>query len=151
MRIDRHLADAAATEAFGAALAGRLRPGDLACLRGGLGAGKTTLARGLISGLMGAPTEVPSPTFTLVQTYETPAGPVWHFDLYRLEADDPHALVELGWEETADAITLVEWPCRAEALMPPHRIDITLEPEGDGRYVELVAKGDDWQDRLNGI
>lgn len=151
MTLCRHLPDAAATEALGAALAPQLEPGDVICLEGGLGAGKTTLARGLISALMGRPTEVPSPTFTLVQTYETPSGLVWHFDLYRLEPDDPLALVELGWEETAGGITLVEWPGRAAAQMPPHRLDITLEPGGDGRYAVLAAHGGNWQDRLNGV
>lgn len=144
------LPDAGATETLGAQLAGILRPGDVVCLRGDLGAGKTTFTRGLISALMGAPTHVPSPTFTLVQTYETPVGLLWHFDLYRLE-DHPHALEELGWAEAADAIAIVEWPCRAEAQMPPYRLDITLEPKGDGRYAEMIAQGENWQDRLNGF
>ncbi|MEM7767886.1 MAG: tRNA (adenosine(37)-N6)-threonylcarbamoyltransferase complex ATPase subunit type 1 TsaE [Pseudomonadota bacterium] len=154
MRLELFLPDSAATEALGARLAPLVAPGDVVCLRGGLGAGKTTLTRGLISALMGAPTDVPSPTFTLVQTYETRRSLIWHFDLYRLEEDaraPGGGLEELGWDDTHTGIALVEWPDRAPAQMPPHRLDITLEPTAGARYAALEPKGEDWQDRLHGF
>ena len=88
------LPDLGATEALGARLARLLAPGDVVALRGELGAGKTALARAVIRAAAGAPVEVPSPTFTLVQLYELPVGPVWHFDLYRL--GDPEDRGQLG-------------------------------------------------------
>jgi len=92
------LADESATEKLGVALAKALRPRDLVALAGGLGAGKTTLARAILRAASGQPALiVPSPTFTLVEVYETPMGAFWHFDLYRLEA--PEQVFELGWEE----------------------------------------------------
>lgn len=151
MRIELYLPGPDATKALGARLAPRLKVGDMICLHGGLGAGKTTLTRGLVSALVGQPTEVPSPTYTLIQTYETPRGDVWHYDLYRLE-DEAHALEELGWDEAASAIALVEWPCRAGAQLPPFRLDIHLDtdPSG-GRRAALEPKGEDWQERLHGF
>ena len=92
------LADDAATRALGAALAGLLMAGDVIALHGDLGAGKTTLTRGLIQALCGADEDVPSPTYTLVQAYDGPGFPIWHFDLYRL--DRPDEVRELGWDET---------------------------------------------------
>ena len=78
---------------------------------------------------------VPSPTFTLVETYDTPLGPYWHFDLYRLET--PEQVYELGWEEAlAEGVVLVEWPERLGALLPEH-LSVTLEVEGDGRRALL--------------
>ena len=107
-----NLPDPGATEAFGLRLAACVRPGDLIALDGPIGAGKTSLARGLLRGL-GHEGEVPSPTFTLVQTYEPPdlRLPVWHVDLYRVE--DPGEIEELGLEEAQGAgLLLVEWPDR---------------------------------------
>jgi tRNA threonylcarbamoyladenosine biosynthesis protein TsaE len=126
------LPDEAATLALGARLASSAQPGDVIALRGALGAGKTTLARGFVRALLGAATEVPSPTFTLVQTYETAKGLVWHFDLYRLE--DPEEAWELGIEDAfADGISLIEWPERLGALLPPRRREIVLETAGAAR------------------
>ena len=102
--------DETSLRALGARLAQMLRAGDAIALQGGLGAGKTTFARGLIEAYAGIG-EVPSPTYTLVQTYDSGPLPVWHYDLYRLE--DAADLTELGWDETADGIVLVEWPERA--------------------------------------
>lgn len=133
--------------AFGAALAPFLGLGDVIALHGGLGAGKTTLARGLISALCGPGTEVPSPTYTLVQSYEAPAGLVYHFDLYRLE--DAAGLAELGWDATEDGIMLVEWPERAGAALPAWRLDVVIEPDPAGRRLVLEPRGEDWQKRLD--
>ncbi|UYN94442.1 MAG: tRNA (adenosine(37)-N6)-threonylcarbamoyltransferase complex ATPase subunit type 1 TsaE [Enhydrobacter sp.] len=130
------LPDEAATERLGAELAERLRPRDVLALRGGLGAGKTTLARAILRAAAGDPAlVVPSPTFTLVEVYDTRRGAFWHFDLYRLEA--PEQVFELGWEEArADGIVLIEWPERLGALLPPHK-HVSLEIEGDGRRASI--------------
>src|SRR5690242_11670525 len=131
------LADERATLALGARLAGAAVRGDVFALAGDLGAGKTTLARGFIRALTTPEEEVPSPTFTLVQTYDTPKGMVWHFDLYRLE--DPEEAWELGIEEAfADGISLVEWPERLGALLPARRRAVSLELAGAGRRARIA-------------
>ncbi|HZY55988.1 MAG TPA: tRNA (adenosine(37)-N6)-threonylcarbamoyltransferase complex ATPase subunit type 1 TsaE [Reyranella sp.] len=126
-----------ATEALGATLAARLKPGDVVGLKGDLGAGKTTLARAIIRAAAADPDLiVPSPTFTLVEVYDTPRGSYWHFDLYRL--DDPQQVYELGWEEAlAEGIVLLEWPERLGRLLPQH-LSVTLElASDDGRRALL--------------
>ena len=130
------LADETATEALGAMLAERLRPGDVVGLYGGLGSGKTTLARAVLRAASGdRELIVPSPTFTLVEVYETARGTYWHFDLYRLEAAEQ--VYELGWEEAlAEGIVLIEWPQRLGNLLPKH-FSVTLEVDGDGRRALL--------------
>ncbi len=130
------LADEAATEQLGATLAQRLKPGDVVGLKGPLGSGTTTLARAILRAAAGDPNLiVPSPTFTLVEVYETPCGTYWHFDLYRLET--PEHIYELGWEEAlADGIVLIEWPERLGDLLPRH-LSVTLEVAGDGRKALL--------------
>ena len=141
----------AETEADTINLAERLAPllgvGDVVALHGGLGAGKTTFARGLISALLGAPTEVPSPTYTLVQTYAAPQAMIWHFDLYRLEAADE--IIELGWDDAAAGLVLVEWPERAGHHLPGIRLDVTIDDSTEIRRVSLVGHGKDWQKRLD--
>jgi tRNA threonylcarbamoyladenosine biosynthesis protein TsaE len=134
------LPDEAATERLGAALAGRLRPRDVVALQGGLGVGKTTLARAILRAASGDPgLIVPSPTFTLVEIYDTPMGVFWHFDLYRLE--EPEQVFELGWEEArADGVALVEWAERLGALLPRERLTVTLALEGDGRRADLEGE-----------
>ena len=134
------LPDEAATERLGAALARRLRPRDVVTLQGGLGVGKTTLARAILRAATGDPALiVPSPTFTLVEIYDTPAGVFWHFDLYRLE--EPEQVFELGWEEArADGTALVEWAERLGALLPRERLTVTLVMEGDGRRADLQGE-----------
>jgi tRNA threonylcarbamoyladenosine biosynthesis protein TsaE len=134
------LPDEAATERLGAALARRLRPRDVVALQGGLGVGKTTLARAILRAASGDPALiVPSPTFTLVEIYDTPAGVFWHFDLYRLE--EPEQVFELGWEEArADGMALVEWAERLGALLPRERLTVTLAMEGDGRRADLQGE-----------
>ncbi len=135
------------TRDLGTRLAPLLRRGDVIALQGDLGAGKTTLVRGLIQSLLGHEEEVPSPTYTLVQLYEAPGFPVWHFDLYRLEnATD---VQELGWDGTHDGVALIEWPERAGASLPANRLDLFLEISGDGRRARLEARGEGWQERLD--
>lgn len=140
------LPDETATGRLAMDLAALLRPGDLVTLGGDLGAGKTTLARAIIRELAGDPNlEVPSPTFTLMQTYDLPRHRVVHADLYRL--GDPSELDELGWTEQTDgAVTLVEWAERAEgAVLQPDRMEvhITLPLEGAEkmRRVRLFGYG----------
>jgi tRNA threonylcarbamoyladenosine biosynthesis protein TsaE len=134
------LPDEAATERLGAALARRLRPRDVVALQGGLGVGKTTLARAILRAASGDPALiVPSPTFTLVEIYDTPMGVFWHFDLYRLE--EPEQVFELGWEEArADGMALVEWAERLGTLLPRERLTVTLAMEGDGRRADLEGE-----------
>jgi tRNA threonylcarbamoyladenosine biosynthesis protein TsaE len=133
------------------AATGRLaRPGDVVALAGALGCGKTTLARAFIRALSGPAEEVPSPTFTLAQSYACPAGTIWHYDLYRL--DRPEEALELGIEETfAEAITLIEWPERLGPWLPTERLTVALSP-GPGptdRRAELIS-GPAWRQRLAG-
>ncbi len=107
-------------------LAEKINTGDILLLHGNLGMGKSVFARALIRELAGDKTlEVPSPTFTLVQTYDTKRGPLYHFDLYRLK--DPEEIYELGWEEAlSDSILIVEWPERLGDLKPAGYLDIRL-------------------------
>ena len=141
------LPDEAATAALGARLGAVARAGDVIALEGDLGAGKTTLARGLIRSQLGPQTEAPSPTFTLVQTYPGPRFPIWHFDLYRLE--NPGEARELGLEEAVDGLALIEWPERLGRYLPSARLEVRLSLAGSGRIARLVDF-DDWSTRLDG-
>jgi tRNA threonylcarbamoyladenosine biosynthesis protein TsaE len=110
---------------LGHPLAEALRKGDVVALWGDLGAGKTTFARILIQTLVGKPIDVPSPTFTLVQIYDSLQGEIWHCDLYRLK--EPEEIFEIGLEDAFyQAICLVEWPERLGNLLPQRRIDVTF-------------------------
>ena len=124
------LADEAATAAAGEALAKLLRAGDVVTLSGDLGAGKTTLVRGLLLAL-GHEGEVPSPSFAIVQPYEDLSPPVWHADLYRLE--DHSELGELGLESLGDGALIVEWPEHAGERAWPDALRLTLEILGPAR------------------
>lgn len=153
--LDLPLPDLAATEALGRALAPLLRAGDVVALYGDLGAGKTALARALIRALPGpagaSEEEVPSPTFTLVQTYERDPAPVWHVDLYRIE--DPAEVHELGLSEAfAEGITLLEWPDRLGEGLPAAALNVvlTFDASGQGRRARLQGGGD-WPARLTGL
>lgn len=118
------------TAALAAQLAQHAQQGDIWALHGDLGAGKSVFARGFIQALAG-PIPVPSPTFTLIQTYDTPAGPLHHFDLYRLES--PEEVLELGWDEAmAEGICLIEWPQRAQNYLPAIHKIIHIAPQTDG-------------------
>jgi tRNA threonylcarbamoyladenosine biosynthesis protein TsaE len=148
------LADEAATLALGAWVAPRLGVGDFVALTGQLGAGKTTLARGLIRAFVGDEIEVPSPTFTLVQTYARNADAgdgldLSHFDLYRLKNSEE--VWELGWEDIGRAIALVEWPDKAGEHLPMDRLDIMLSSDDGGRIAQFFAQeSTSWKERLHG-
>ena len=149
--IEISLADEAATRRLAAAVAAVARAGDVIALSGPLGAGKTSFARGFVDAL-GATEEVPSPTFTLVQTYALAPAAVWHFDLYRLER--PTDAYELGIEDAFDSgISLIEWPARLGALLPADRLDVALDfaaGEGTGRIGRLIGHGA-WHARLAAV
>lgn len=132
------------TAALANNIARNLVSNNVLLLSGPLGVGKSVFARALIRALCGDETlEVPSPTFTLLQTYESAKGPVFHYDLYRLK--DPEEIYELGWEESLkDGITIVEWPERLGSLMPARRLDIRIanvKNSPDAREIEIIKTG----------
>jgi N-acetylmuramate 1-kinase len=138
--LQRHLKDTEATQALGAELALMARAGSFICLHGDLGAGKTTLARSFIQALAQDEIEVPSPTFTLVQTYETTRLPVAHVDLYRVTS--PTELDELGLDDLlATHQVIVEWPERLAKALPADRLDVKLTTEGKARSAQLTGHG----------
>lgn len=121
-----HSDSEAQTAKIAAELAANVQDGDIFLLNGNLGAGKSVFARAFIRTLCGENTDVPSPTFTLVQTYDSAKGTLWHFDLYRLK--DPEEIYEIGWEDAIfGGITLVEWPERLGARTPPNARRITID------------------------
>ena len=145
---ERALPDEAATARLAAAVAGLARTGDLIALDGPLGVGKTAFARGFLRAL-GVAEDIPSPTFTLVQTYDTAAGPVWHCDLFRLER--PGEVEALGLEEALDdAMALVEWPERMMNPPPAPRLDVRLAFAACGRFAYLAGRGG-WEARLRAL
>ena len=133
------LADEAATTALGTRLAGGLAPGALVLLSGGLGVGKTSLARAMVRALVGDPAmDVPSPSFALVQPYEAAGIPVLHADLYRLH--DAREIDELGLFDRPDAIVFVEWPERAPELanLATMAVALAIPADGIGRVAEVT-------------
>jgi len=145
------LPDEKATAALATQLAARARQGDVIGLSGPLGSGKTTFARHFIGARIGAG-EVPSPTFTLVETYQPPSGPaIWHFDLYRIET--PEDTYELGIEDAfADGIALIEWPEHLGALMPPEHLDIALAPgKSETARIATLVPSPSWAARIAGL
>ena len=149
MTLSLSLPDLAATAALATRLSPLLRRHDVLCLHGDLGAGKTSFARALLRAL-GVTEDVPSPTFTLVQSYATAAFPLYHFDLYRLKSGAE--LEEIGWDDAlADGLVIVEWPERAESFMPPDRLSLHFALAADGgRQVRLQGFGA-WESRLQGF
>lgn len=147
------LPDLEATGRLAGRLAPLLRPGDAVLLEGPLGAGKSAFVRALLRALAGDPVlEVPSPSFTLVQSYEMPAGPlagheVHHFDLYRLSG--PADLTELGWDEARRGVVLVEWPERLGYLRPEGALVLTLA-QGEAEEAR-IATLDGWAGRMMGV
>ena len=138
------LEDEQATSEFGAALAAAARRGDVIALSGPLGVGKTALARGFIRAL-GHDSDVPSPSFAMVQPYDALDPPVWHVDLYRLEHSSE--IDELGLDSAADAVLLVEWPERAGARAWPEalRLDLDFAEAGARRLTARVPPS--WKGR----
>ena len=111
-----------------------LRGNEIIALEGTLGMGKTVFARGVIQALSGNPTEVPSPTFTLLQTYDTPLGIVYHFDFYRLK--NQMEAYEIGIEDAFyDSICLIEWPEKIGTLLPKNTIHIQFKTTPEGRQI----------------
>lgn len=139
------LPDLAAMEAFGQRIAARLAPGDVVALSGTLGTGKTTLARAILAAL-GHAGEVPSPTYTIIETYDELNPPVVHADFYRLE--HPSEVEELGLDDYREgAVLLAEWPDHAGGFAhEPACLAIDLEKVGDGREA-VVTPGTSWQGR----
>ncbi|MBQ2262008.1 MAG: tRNA (adenosine(37)-N6)-threonylcarbamoyltransferase complex ATPase subunit type 1 TsaE [Loktanella sp.] len=143
------LADEAATTRFASAMAALLHPGDTILLQGPIGAGKSAFARGVIRARLGWMEDVPSPTFTLVQTYEDPDGDIWHCDLYRLT--HPDEVLELGLEEAFQtAICLIEWPDRLGADAPPDALTLTFATRTNDHLVTFDAPPA-WQQRLTDL
>ena len=140
------LADEAATSRLGVAVARALQSGEAVCLWGQLGAGKSTLARALIRALTTPDEEVPSPTFTLVQTYDGTAFSLSHFDLYRLaDADEAH---ELGLDEALEeGAAIIEWPECVVGGVPPDRLDIEITFETDGGRRARLDRHGAWEGR----
>lgn len=131
----------AQTRAFGARLARRLCPGDVLCLWGDLGAGKSELTRGIAAGL-GVTSPVTSPSFTIMNVYEEGRLPLYHFDWYRLH--DVEELYEMGMDEylTGDGVSVVEWPGVCPEAVPETRLDVTLTPVSDTeREITLTPRG----------
>jgi tRNA threonylcarbamoyladenosine biosynthesis protein TsaE len=141
------LPDLAATEALAQQLASFARPGDCILLAGPLGAGKTAFARAFLRAAADDPAmEVPSPSFTLVQIYDTKIGPIFHYDLWRL--DGANALTELDWEDALDGVVLVEWPDRLGSLRPEDALTITLRlGEEEAREATLTG----WDARITSL
>jgi len=137
--ITLELVDEAATMALGARLAAALRPGMVVYLQGDLGAGKTTLVRGILRA-MGYVGRVKSPTYTLVESYVLSKYILQHYDLYRMI--DPREWLDAGFRDDCDASTLclVEWPEKAAGLLPPPDVRIQLSITGDGRKATIHAE-----------
>lgn len=145
-----HLSTEAETAALAGLLAPRLVPGDAVLLSGPVGAGKSAFARALIRARLGDPeAEVPSPTFTLVQTYGAGEGTLWHADLYRLS--HPDEVVELGLlAALEDAICLIEWPDRMGDMAPQGALSLDFEARPDG-HVLTFSGPEAWRARLEPV
>lgn len=148
----RHMIDPTATAQFAQAMATVIAPGDCFLLEGNIGAGKTFFARCLIQSLLCTPEDVPSPTFTLVQTYDTQKGPVHHTDLYRLSSSDE--LIELGLLDALETdICLIEWPDRLGGDAPKTALTLSFSrgSQPDARSINISGKSAHWGDRLTGL
>lgn len=138
MTLILHLATDDDTTRLGQSLAPLLAAGNTVLLSGPIGAGKTHLARALIQARLGRAEDVPSPSFTLVQTYDAGEVEIWHADLYRLS--HPDEVWELGLDHAfATAICLVEWPDRLGSHLPPDAVSITLSHDGEGRLAIVTG------------
>lgn len=140
------------TSAIAEQIAPMLRPGDVLLLEGDIGAGKTHFARSLIQFLLPEPEDVPSPTFTLVQTYDTPEFEVWHADLYRLTT--PDEVIELGLTDAfEDSVCLVEWPDRLAELAPENALTLRFQmlEKAGLRHLALSAQAPRWAPVLQAV
>jgi tRNA threonylcarbamoyladenosine biosynthesis protein TsaE len=147
MPVTLHLPDLAATEAFAGRVAARARAGDAILLEGPLGAGKSAFARAFLRAATGDPAlDVPSPSYTLVQSYDGGQFAIHHFDLWRL--DGPAAVAELGWAFFSQDLVLVEWPDRLGALRPAEALTIALAHDGGDARVATLAG---WPDRIGAL
>lgn len=144
--LEFHLSSAEQTTQLGRQIAHFLGPGDTVLLWGPIGAGKTHLARAIIQERLSAAgllEDVPSPTYTLVQTYDDGTCEIWHADLYRLT--DPNEVIELGLEAAFEnSIVLVEWPDRLGSLSPLDALNVSLEPSDNGRNVHMRSQSEKW-------
>ncbi len=133
-----------ATEAIAARLAAQLGGGDCIALHGGLGAGKSLMARAIIRTVLHDPDhEVPSPTYTLVNVYEAAGFEIWHADLYRIA--DADELNEIGLDQALEhALVLIEWPERWPGGLPAQRLDVHIEGSGEARQIVFAPRGG-WQ------
>ena len=128
------------TQALAVKIAAQLDPGDTLLLHGPVGAGKSLFARAAIQSLQEVPEDVPSPTFTLVQTYDTARGEIWHCDLYRLS--DPDEVAELGLLDAMDsAICLIEWPDRLAEMTPDDALHLTFLLAIEGEMMKELMRG----------
>ena len=137
------------TAQLGRWLAGCLQPGDTVLLQGPIGSGKSHLARSVIQSWLGQLEDVPSPTYTLVQTYGEGGAEIWHADLYRLS--HPDEVIELGLDDAfGRAICLVEWPERLGRATPDSALRLTFSQDGEGRRIVLTGSAE-WAERLSQI
>lgn len=142
---------ASETETLGRLLAQNLQPGDTVLLNGSVGAGKTHFARALIKALLVADEDIPSPTFTLVQTYDTRIAEVWHADLYRLSEEQE--IEELGLSDAMiDAVCLIEWPDRLGSYEPDDALNVSISTSASPEQRSIEAKWTDtkWADKTKG-
>ncbi len=142
-----------ATSTIAVQLAAVLRPGDTLLLEGPIGAGKSHFARSAIQFMLSEPEDIPSPTYTLIQTYLSPRGEIWHADLYRMA--NPSEVYELGlWSAFEDAICLVEWPDRLGTEIPGNALTLNLateETDGDTRTLRFSSGNPEWDYRLQEV
>ena len=140
--LEKYLADSAATEALGNLVGQHVKDGDVLCLSGDLGAGKTLFSRGVATALGVQPDEVTSPTFAIMNVYEGSELEIRHFDLYRLNR--PEELEDIGFEEYAggDGVTLIEWAELFSEQLPEEYLQVELRHEGAGRRALLKSRGE---------
>ena len=149
--LEKYLADSAATEALGRLLGKHAQDGDVLCLSGDLGAGKTLLSRGVAAALGVEPDEVTSPTFAIMNVYEGRELEVRHFDLYRLNR--PEELEDIGFAEYAggEGVTLIEWAELFSEQLPEEYLQVELRHDGAGRRAVLTAQGERYERLLKEV
>lgn len=140
INLSHNITDIANTQKLAYHIANLCSAPSCITLSGDLGSGKTTFCQFFIQALTNANNEVTSPTFTLVQTYDSTKGEIWHYDMYRLNHEDE--IIELAFDDALDhAITLVEWPERIPSYLPKDRLDIQLTMQNNNRHATLIPHG----------